>query len=436
VTRPPIPADEEARLSVLSDYGILDTPQEDDFDAIAQLAAGICGTPVSIVGFIDGSRHWFKASVGVGALTQNERDLSFCGHAIAQPTELFVVGDTLKDERFTDNPSVARAPHVRFYAGVPLVTPEGAAIGTLCVLDVVPRALDDAQRDALKQLARQVLVLLQLRRTISRLRVFESAVAHASDSILITEAGNPASPSPPAITFANDAFTRLTGYRRDDVVGHPRTLLDGPATDATALDAMLSAIARRERLTIEVTAYRKNGEAFPAEVSFAPVLDDSGACTKWVSIGRDLTQRKKGEAALVRARLMEETNAALQSEIDQRRKAEDRLTFATLHDELTGLPNRAFFVERLQQGLDRAREEGRSNSAVLFIDLDRFKRVNDSFGHLIGDELLNLVGKRLAASLRPSDTLARFGGDEFTVLVEPTDSALDVTQIAERLSDV
>jgi len=436
VIRPPRPADEAARLAALGEYVILDTQPERDFDAIARLAASMCHAPVSIVGFIDAERHWFKATVGVGNLRVNSRDLSFCGHAITQRTELFVVPDTLEDERFADNPLVAQAPHVRFYAGVPLVSPEGCAVGTLCILDVVPRGLDDAEREALTQLGRQVQVLLTLRRTISRLRIFESAVAFASDGILITAAANPANTLPPNIVFANDTFARITGYERDELEGQSAVLLEGPKTEAHVSQTMLAAVARPERSTQEVTHYRKNGEAFAAEVSLGPVLDAHGTCTHWVLIERDITERKIAQAAAIRTRVLEAANEALTSEIEQRRKAEDRLTFAALHDGLTGLANRAFFVQRLEQRLARARDSGRYDSAVLFVDLDRFKRVNDSFGHLIGDELLTIVGKRLAASLRPSDTLARFGGDEFTVLVEPIADVGSAAQVAERLSKV
>lgn len=434
MTRPQIPANERERLLALRNYKILDTQPEDDFDAIARLAAAICHTPVSIVGFIDESRHWFKSSVGIGSLTESSREISFCGHLIAQEAELLLVPDTLEDERFVDNPLVIQAPHVRFYAGVPLLSPDGLAVGTLCVLDVVPHGLDDAQGEALKQLAQQVLVLLRLRRTIARLRVFESAVAGASDAILITELSDPENHELPSnILFANKAFERMTGYDRDELVGRSPVMFDDSEIMTSVLGASLAAINHREQRTAEVTRYRKNGRAFPVEVSVAPVLDDEGACTHWISIARDVTQRKSAEAALIRAQVVQAANETLTSEIAQRRTAEERLTFAAFHDDLTGLPNRAFFVQRLEQRLATARDTKRYGFAVLFIDLDRFKRVNDSFGHLVGDELLTLVAKRLQASLRPGDTLARFEGDEFTVLVDPIEDASSAAHVADRL---
>ena len=430
----PAPAlpDESGRLSALDEYGILNTSSENDYDAIARLAAQICHTPVSIVGFIDATRHWFKASVGLGPLTESPRDISFCGHAIAQRAEFFSVPDTLKDERFADNPLVAQAPHVRFYAGVPLMSTDGYPVGTLCVLDVVPHEIDEDQREGLTQLARQVLVLLKLRRTISRLRIFESAVAHASDAILITSATTATIPTP-RIVYANEAVTRTTGHAIEEVLGHSPAMFDDLAS-ARPLIEWLPAIERRERFMTQTISVRKNGETFPVEVSVAPVLNDVGDCTHWVSIGRDLTERRQAEAALLRTKSVEALNERLTAQMEQRRKVEERLAFAALHDDLTGLPNRVLFGRCLEDALIRVRGRGEPDTAVLFLDLDRFKRVNDSFGHLVGDELLTLVAKRIASSLRLSDTLARFGGDEFTVLLTPIKDAADALQMAERLS--
>jgi PAS domain S-box-containing protein len=162
-----MPNDEAARLEALRSYGVLDTLPERDFDDLALLAAQICGTPIAAVSLIDEGRQWSKSTVGVAA-AEAPREITFCAQAIRQ-RDLFVVPDAREDERFAQNPFVTSDPHIRFYAGAPLVTPEGHALGTLCVVDRVPRELSAGQREALRALSRQVMAQLELRRQSARL---------------------------------------------------------------------------------------------------------------------------------------------------------------------------------------------------------------------------------------------------------------------------
>jgi PAS domain S-box-containing protein len=163
----PLPENEAARLEVLRRYAILDTFPEQDFDDLARLAALVCGTSMALVSLVDRERQWFKAKVG---LTENQtsRDASFCAHALLK-TDVMVVPDTLEDKRFRENVLVTGAPHVRFYAGAPLITENGHALGTLCVMDRVPRTLTEAQKDALRSLSRLVVAQMELRRSVSDL---------------------------------------------------------------------------------------------------------------------------------------------------------------------------------------------------------------------------------------------------------------------------
>ena len=157
------PADrEQARLAALHDLRVLDTLPEQAFDDIVQLASQICGTPLGLVSLVDEQRQWFKARVGLAA-TQTPRDLAFCAHAINTPDALMVVADTAHDPRFRSNPLVTGEPKIRFYAGAPIVTAGGHALGTVCVIDTVPRELDAAQLGALQALARQASALFELR---------------------------------------------------------------------------------------------------------------------------------------------------------------------------------------------------------------------------------------------------------------------------------
>jgi GAF domain-containing protein len=164
----PLYPDEAARLAVLRGYDVLDTPAEPAFDDIAFLASHICGTPMAMVSLVDEGRQWFKAKVGI-ALDETSRDVAFCPHAILEPGEIFVVPDALGDPRFATNPFVRGEPWVRFYAGAPLVSPDGMPLGTLCVFDSDPRPLSAEQARALGALSREVVVHLELRRVVAAL---------------------------------------------------------------------------------------------------------------------------------------------------------------------------------------------------------------------------------------------------------------------------
>lgn len=153
---------EEERMKSLESYAILDTLSETEFDNLTFLAAQICDTPISLVTFIDNDRQWFKSRIGLDVF-QTPRDYAFCTHAINQPNDVFIVPDSREDERFYDNPVVTGEPNVIFYAGVPLVTEKGLPLGTLCVIDQVPRELTANQILSLKALAHQTLKLLELR---------------------------------------------------------------------------------------------------------------------------------------------------------------------------------------------------------------------------------------------------------------------------------
>ncbi|HOC55051.1 MAG TPA: GAF domain-containing protein [Verrucomicrobiota bacterium] len=164
----PIPDNEEQRLAVLKEYHILDTDAEELYDDITRLAAYLCKVPFSTVSLLDQSRHWLKSKVGIDH-REGPRDVAlFSSYAILQSQPL-IVRDALKDVRFVAHPLVTRTPRLRFYAGFPLINPEGFALGALCVLDRRPRQLSARQKQAMQVLARQVMALLELRRVSSRM---------------------------------------------------------------------------------------------------------------------------------------------------------------------------------------------------------------------------------------------------------------------------
>lgn len=161
----PVPACEQARLEALRRYQILDTKAEKIFDDITALAAEVCRAPISLLTFVDSSRQWFKSSVGL-AVHETPRSASFCAHAINYD-DAFIIPDASADPRFADHPMVQGEPKIRFYAGIPLLTPERLPIGTLCVIDCVPRELSPEQKAKLRALAEGAMLLLEMRRSSS-----------------------------------------------------------------------------------------------------------------------------------------------------------------------------------------------------------------------------------------------------------------------------
>jgi diguanylate cyclase (GGDEF)-like protein/PAS domain S-box-containing protein len=219
----------------------------------------------------------------------------------------------------------------------------------------------------------------------AELRLTSAAVARLNDMVLIAEVAD----GQQHIIFVNEAFERRTGYRRHEVLGRPLFLLQGPDTEAAALLRIERAMARSEPVHAELLNYTKSGEPFWVESDLVPFTDDSGNNTHWVAVERDITERKKSQDDI------------------------HRLAF---FDVLTGLPNRRLLMDRIDKLLASS-ERGATYSAVMFIDLDRFKYINDARGHAIGDALLCNTAERLSQLMRKADTVARIGGDEFVVLL-------------------
>ena len=420
----PIPSNEAQRLSALRDYAILDTPAELKYDDIVALAAEICDTPISAITLIDESRQWLKAKVGLD-FSETTRDIAFCAHGLDQ-TELLLVPDATLDARFSDNPLVQGEAGICFYAGAPLVTPGGEILGTLCVIDRVPRELNDKQLCALRVLSQNVMTQLELSRQIreakeqsallhdaqdladmgswelnlltnklrwsantchlfgiepadfggsfaeflefvvpedrtsvedmealaatsvlvleaeyrirradgeirwmfergklvtddnekplrrrgvvmditrrhrreDHLRLLETSISLLNDIVIITEA-QPLDAPGPRIQFVNDAFERLTGYSKAEVIGRSPRLLHGPKTSRTELDRIREAVENKASVRAEIINYSKTGEEFWFDIDIVPIVSTTGTTTHFVAVQRDITGRKLTEKNLI-----------------------------------------------------------------------------------------------------------------------------------------
>lgn len=235
----------------------------------------------------------------------------------------------------------------------------------------------------------------------ARFRLMERAIAASSNGIVLTDASQPDNP----IIYANPAFEGMTGYSSAEVIGRNCRFLQGLERDQPDLQTLRAAIKARRECHVTLRNYHKDGTPFWNELYVSPVFDPNGCVTHFVGIQTDISDRKR---------------------------MEDQLVHAALHDALTQLPNRVLFMNRLTHAISSQRNQ-EHHFAVLFLDLDRFKVVNDSLGHIVGDQLLVAIAQRLQTCLRPGDTIARFGGDEFTILLDPITQTGEATQIAEHI---
>ena len=393
----PISPDEEGRLRALAAHDWLDASPDPALAHIVELAARLLGAPAAFVSLVDRDRQVFHAKVGID-LCETGRDIAFCSRTIAQDG-ILVVLDAARDPRFRDNPLVNGEPFIRFYAGAPLRTAEGHAIGTLCLAGPEPRiAFTDADRRTLSDLARLALDRLELRRVeVARCALqarFEHVAATSPDAIICADARG-------QITVWSAAAERLFGHTVSEAIGRPLALIvpermrgghEGDLRRITDGDA--GGLSGR---TVELNACHRDGDEFPVELSLS-------------------TWREEGQPAF----------GAIVRDVRQRRAVEDRLFRLAHLDALTELPNRAVLRGRIESMVS-----GGCPAAVLMIDLDGFKEVNDAHGHGVGDAVLQAAAQRLRVSVGSSGVAARFGGDEFAVVLPGVGDPLVAVGTAE-----
>ena len=294
--RAPIPEHEAARLAELEQYEILDTPPEEAFDGLTRLAAQICGTPIALVSLIDTNRQWFKAKVGIDA-PETPRDIAFCAHAIHQ-SDLLIVPDTAQDPRFADNPLVTTDPNIRFYAGMPLVTPTGHAMGTLCVIDRMPKSLTSDQMTALRILGQQVVSQLELRRrtitlehTVARQQTIERskagllrAIDHSLEGVAILNKDG-------CYTYMNPAHAEIYGYTLEELVEQSWQTLYAPEWADKINRFYLPILLAQGHWRGEVMGQTKSGSEISVEISLALLQDQSDPAQWSICTCRDVSAR-------------------------------------------------------------------------------------------------------------------------------------------------
>lgn len=293
--------EETTRLAALRAYEILDTSEEEVFDDITRLASFICNTPISLISLVDEHRQWFKSRLGLQN-TETAREVAFCSHAIEQ-TGVMIVPDAREDSRFAANPLVTSDPDIRFYAGAPLITPDGSAIGTLCVIDRVPRQLSGQQLESLQALSRRVISelelrknVLELKRTMSDQEKTEQALRESrarSESIISNMInGLITVDEQTIIESVNPAAVRIFGYQNDELVGQTLALLVPGDIENKGEFLRLAFKKAIGRLT-EWEGRRKNGETFPFEMSLFAF--ETGGRRHFAGNIRDLTEKRQIE---------------------------------------------------------------------------------------------------------------------------------------------
>ncbi|MDP2274963.1 MAG: diguanylate cyclase [Archangium sp.] len=380
-----IPPNETERLAELLRYRVLDTAREPAFERITRLASTLLETPIALVSLVDESRQWFKSEVGMG-VAQTPRELSFCAHAIHDTTTM-VVGDTHTDARFASNPLVLGDPKIRFYAGAPLTTPRGFNVGTLCVIDRKPRVFSSKQAQVLADLAALAVDELELRAARA---LAEQRAAVLQQTVLIFDN------LPQGVVFFDAQFKcvyankamgeafdlppeQMLGWTPERANTHVAGLCDDPDEVLSRMQGVREVQTGESRSSIFLFA-RPRPRVMRRTLHRLPDPE-----RPWLAMWTDISH----EAALLR------------------RSEQEAST-----DALTGLPNR----RAAEAALNTALASGAAVSVALF-DVDHFKRVNDTFGHPVGDEVLRRVGQTLAGIARGSDFVGRWGGEEFVAVV-------------------
>ena len=386
---------EAKRLASLQSYALFGTQPETAYDQVTALGAKLFNVPICLISLIGESEQWLKSHHGTD-LCSTERSLSFCAYTLTMDETLIVL-DASVDPRFRDHPMVTGKEGVRFYAGAPLINAEGHHLGALCIIDTTPRlAFSPVERELLSDLASVAITIMEKRRAGLLNRAIGGFANVIGLALITTDAEG-------RITFWNPAAEMLFGHAPSEVIGRPAELIIPERFQAEHAAGFRKVAAggtsKLSGKSVELVAVRKDGSEFPIEMRMASWLGPAG-----VEFGAQIHN------------------------ITERRQREQRLEHLAHYDALTGLMNRTGFREKLQECLGAHRA-----ATILAIDLDGFKAVNDTFGHAVGDSLLQAIAIRFTALLEQSGTIARVGGDEFALLLMCREDVVAARQCAALL---
>ena len=377
---------EASRQQSLDRLSVLDSGAEASFDGLVHAAAAICGTPIALISLIDHDRQWFKANVGLEGVSETPRAISFCAHAIEQ-ADLFVVEDAQLDPRFATNPIVTGDPHIRFYAGAPLLLSDGSTVGTLCVIAREPLRLTDQQREVLRQLGRTAVHLLEGRRALMAEGDMRQEAERISSGMPI---GLYATDGEGACTFTNPRWQEIFGLSLEESLGSGWADTIHPEDRSAVFAEWTQAAEEAREFEMGFRLLRRDGSLINVHSQAKAFRDPAGVITGFLGFAQDVT-----------------SEVALRAELQHQAS----------HDALTQLLNRRAFDACLSQCLQQPAHPGQPGHALLYIDLDQFKIINDAAGHAAGDRLLVQVARLLEAFRSPEASLARLGGDEFGLLL-------------------
>lgn len=400
---PPPDAAEERRVAALHALELVHSAPEREFDAIVSLAAALLGTDWAAVTLIDENRQWVKASHGV-LQAEEPRELSICQYTI-QSDETFVVPDAAADPRMERRLQAYGQHDIRFYAGVPIHAPTGERIGALCVADPAPRRLDGLGDERLRELAVLVDALIAARSTAREAIRIADESARQAEHLQRQE----------RIMLQAERLAMIGSWRftlEDSGIGwsdNVYRIYGVPVGEKMTVDRALDFYPPKARAIISDALARviETGATMDVEVDFTTA---QGARRRVRSMG-ELELAAGQPVAIV----------GVFQDVTERWMMEQALRRSADHDELTGIANRAAFNRAIELAIDAAAGHGEPLMLAL-IDLDGFKAVNDTLGHLAGDDVLKAIGRRLSASWLAGSFAARLGGDEFALIV--TDSRL------------
>jgi len=300
---------------------------------------------------------------------------------------------------FPENPYLATM-EAQAYVGAPLLATDGRVLGVVAVLYCHPLAQVASIESMLEIFASRAATELERLRAETQMQKLSSAIEQTADMVIITDRKG-------KIEYVNPAFERTTGYAAAEAIGRTPSLVKSGKQDTALYQKLWQTILSGEVYNEVLINRRKDGSLYYEEKTITPLKDETGRVTHFISTGKDVTERMQ---------------------------TQERLEFMAQHDALTALPNRALLLDRLKQSVARARWHQRM-VAVLFIDLDRFKTINDTLGHEAGDQLLMQLGERFSRIVREGDTVGRFGGDEFVILLDDVASDKDISGVAQKVLD-